>query len=270
MTFAEAMPRTAADRGRRGGDSYDDIEPALIELAALDTADPRFPELRATIVRRCLPLADHIARRFSGRGETYDDLYQIASVGVVLAVDRFDPARGSPFLSFAVPTVMGEVRRHFRDRTWALRVPRRIKETQQKIGPAIERLVHRLDRPPTATELALDLDLDLTEITQALIARNCYRTDSIDIPRTDDGPGTGAAAENLGYEDTHYELTENALAIAPLLAALPETEQRILHMRFFENLTQAEIGQRCGVSQMQISRILSRTLDALREQALAD
>ncbi|GAJ83901.1 RNA polymerase sigma factor SigF [Nocardia brasiliensis NBRC 14402] len=267
---AFSATRKTADR-RRGADSYDDIEPALLELSDLDRDDPDYPELRATVVRRCLPLADHIARRFSGRGETYDDLYQIASVGVVLAVDRFDPSRGSPFLAFAVPTIMGEVRRHFRDHTWAVRVPRRVKETQQRIGPAVELLSHRLGRPPTAMELAIELDLDLTEVTQALIATNCYRTDSLD-PAADTGSDTGAAAfaENLGDEDGNYELTENALAVAPLLAALPEAERRILHMRFFEGLTQAQIGQQCGVSQMQISRILSRTLNALRAEALAD
>ncbi|KIA64290.1 SigB/SigF/SigG family RNA polymerase sigma factor [Nocardia vulneris] len=267
---AFSATRKTADR-RHGADSYDDIEPALLELSDLDSDDPGHPELRATIVRRCLPLADHIARRFSGRGETYDDLYQIASVGVVLAVDRLDPSRGSPFLAFAVPTIMGEVRRHFRDHTWAVRVPRRVKETQQRIGPTVELLSHRFGRPPTAMELAIELDLDLTEVTQALIATNCYRTDSLD-PAADAGSDTGAAAfaENLGGDDGNYELTENALAVAPLLAALPEAERRILHMRFFEGLTQAQIGQQCGVSQMQISRILSRTLDALRTEALAD
>lgn len=147
------------DTPRRGGDSYDNIEPWLEKLTALEKTDPHRAVLREEVMRRCLPLAEHIARKFSGRGESFDDVLQIARVGLVLAVDRFDVSRGTPFLAFAVPTIMGEVRRHFRDNTWSLRVPRRVKEIQLRVGPATESLSHRLGRMPTAREIAAELDV---------------------------------------------------------------------------------------------------------------
>ncbi|BDT96885.1 RNA polymerase sigma factor [Nocardia sputorum] len=273
MSLATANRRTATPRRtRRGTDSYDGIEPLLEKLAAMDENDPERPRLREAIMRRCLPLAEHIARRFVGRGENYDDLYQIGAVGLVLAVDRFDPARGPSFLSFAVPTIMGEVRRHFRDHSWAVRVPRRIKEIQLTIGPAVERLSQRLERMPTALEIAVELDIDLTEVTQALLAGNAYSTNSIDAVIEDDDSGGASVrvAETFGEEDPSYDLTDEALAVAPLLAELPERERLVLRMRFFEGRTQAQIAAVLGVSQMHISRVLSRTLTDLRERALRD
>ncbi|MBF6203097.1 MULTISPECIES: RNA polymerase sigma factor SigF [Nocardia] len=270
MALATAHRTATPRRTRRGTDSYDGIEPWLEKLSAMDDSDPGRPQLREAIVRRCLPLAEHIARRFVGRGENYEDLYQIASVGLVLAVDRFDPARGPSFLSFAVPTIMGEVRRHFRDHSWAVRVPRRIKEIQLSIGPAVEKLSQRLQRMPTALEIAVELNIDLLEVTQALLAGNAYSTNSIDAVIEDDDTGSAPIAETFGAEDPSYELTEEALAVAPLLAELPEREQRVLRMRFFEGRTQAQIAAVLGVSQMHISRVLSRTLADLRERALRD
>ncbi|WP_280492212.1 RNA polymerase sigma factor SigF [Nocardia asiatica] len=273
MALTTTNPRTAVPRRpRRGTDSYDGIEPWLAKLCAMDDDDPERPRLRETIVRRCLPLAEHIARRFVGRGENYDDLYQIAAVGLVLAVDRFDPARGPSFLSFAVPTIMGEVRRHFRDHGWALRVPRRTKEIQLTIGPAVERLCQRLERMPTALEIAVELNVDLLEVTQALLAGNAYSTNSIDaVVEDDDTGGTSVrVAETFGEEDPSYELTDEALAVAPLLAELPQRERQVLHMRFFEGRTQAQIAEVLGVSQMHISRVLSRTIADLRERAMRD
>ncbi|MBF6209771.1 SigB/SigF/SigG family RNA polymerase sigma factor [Nocardia puris] len=264
----------AEHRPKAGRDSYDDIEPWLAKLAALEHDDPARATLREDIVRRCLPLADHIARRFTGRGEHYDDLHQIASVGLVLAVDRFDPDRGCSFLAFAIPTIMGEVRRHFRDHTWAVRVPRRVKELQLTIGPTVEALSQRLGRTPSAYEIAIELDVDFAEVTQALLAGNAYRTNSLDTVPQDDDAGASTPASRvmaaLGTEDAHYELTEDALAVLPLLDELPERERHILYARFFRNRTQSQIAEELGVSQMQISRILSRTLTALRDRALRD
>ncbi|UGT61595.1 SigB/SigF/SigG family RNA polymerase sigma factor [Nocardia asteroides] len=263
---------TTARRSNRGSDSYDGIEPLLERLAAMDAGDPARPGLREEVMRRCLPLADHIARRFTGRGETYDDLHQSASLGLVLAVDRYDPARGTSFVAFAVPTVMGEVRRHFRDRTWAVRVPRRVKETQLAIGPAVEKLCQRNGRMPTAIEIAVALNLDLVEVTQALLAGNAYRTNSLDAAAEDEeGGGLGMQiSERLGETDPAYGICDDALAVAPLLRELNERDRLVLRLRFFENYTQSQIAAELGVSQMHISRILSRTLAKLRERALRD
>ncbi|WP_405161961.1 RNA polymerase sigma factor SigF [Nocardia sp. NBC_01499] len=255
-------------RTQSRGDSYDNIEPWFEKMAALAAGDPHRNELREEVMRLCLPLAEHIARKFAGRGEAFDDLQQIARLGLVLAVDRFDVSRGSSFLSFAVPTIMGEVRRHFRDHTWAVRVPRRLKEIQQLIGPATETLSNRLGRVPTAREIAAELELEVGEVTQALIARNGYQANSIEAVTRDDGENAPlAVAAGLGAEEPCYQLLEQSMTIRPLIAALPERERGVLIMRFFESLTQAQIAERLGVSQMQVSRILSKTLNTLREQA---
>ncbi|MEV0358131.1 SigB/SigF/SigG family RNA polymerase sigma factor [Nocardia sp. NPDC050697] len=268
------MSRPAAHpRPRRpGADSYDDIEPAFTELAALDPGAPARERMREDIICRCLPLGEHIASRFSGRGEPTEDLRQVASLGVVLAVDRFDVTQGTPFVAFAVPTIMGEVRRHFRDRTWAVQVPRPVKELQQRLAPAIETLLHRNGRMPTARELAAELDADLHEITQAMLARNGYHSDSLDALHTDSDGETSdiSAAVTLGANEPCYDLLENAIAVRPLIAALPERDRNILIWRFFDGLTQRQIADRVGCSQMHVSRILTRVLNQLREQALAE
>ncbi|MET9490830.1 RNA polymerase sigma factor SigF [Nocardia sp. NPDC006630] len=264
-TFQPGEPRQT----RSNGDSYDNIEPWFEKLAALPAADPNRDSVREHIIELCLPLAAHIARRYDGRGEAYDDLHQIACVGLVQAVDRFDASRGSTFLSFAIPTIMGEVRRHFRDRTWALRVPRRAKELQQQLGPVTEVLAHRLGRFPTAREIAAELDVDVTEVTQAMVARNAYQAGSLDTPRT--GSNDSALrpiAETLGTVEPCYRLLEDSMSVRPLLAALPPADRQLLVWRFFENLTQSQIAERLGVSQMQVSRKLARVLSVLREQAL--
>ncbi|WP_107654962.1 RNA polymerase sigma factor SigF [Nocardia suismassiliense] len=258
----------APRRTQSRGDSYDNIEPWFEKMATLDADDPHRNELREEVMRLCLPLAEHIARKFAGRGESFDDLQQIASLGLILAVDRFDVTRGSSFLSFAVPTIMGEVRRHFRDHTWAVRVPRRLKEIQQLLGPTTETLSNRLGRVPTAREIAAELDLDVGEVTQALIAKNGYQTNSIDAVTRDDGEATPMPlAAGLGAEEPCYQLLEQSMTVRPLIAALPERERRVLIMRFFESMTQAQIAEQLGVSQMQVSRILSKTLNTLRAQA---
>ncbi|MGV9411557.1 RNA polymerase sigma factor SigF [Nocardia sp. NPDC003693] len=267
----EAPPPETPPHRRARADSYDDIEPYFAEWAALAPEDPRRPILREDLIRRCLPLAEHIARRFAGRGESFDDLLQIARVGLLHAVDRFDPEYGSSFLAFAVPTVMGEVRRHFRDYTWSVRVPRRLKEIQQSIGPATEALAHRLGRMPRAGELAAELGVDQIEVTQALIAANSYRTSSIDsaLDSETENPAL-SLLDALGAEEPDYTLVENFIAVKPLIEALPESERQLLVLRFFENRTQSEIAAHLGVSQMQISRMLTRVLGRLREQALRD
>ncbi|MEU0869747.1 RNA polymerase sigma factor SigF [Nocardia brasiliensis] len=260
----------AGSAGARG-DSYDDIEPLFEKIAALAEDDPRREPLRAELIERCLPLAEHIARKFAGRGENFDDLLQVARLGLVQAADRFDVERGSSFLSFAVPTIMGEVRRHFRDYTWSVRVPRRTKEIQLTIGVTVEALSQRLGRMPRAREIAAELELDVVEVTQALIAGNAYQSASIDAVAGDDIDNAPLPLlESLGAEEPSYHLVEDYLAVRPLIEELPERERRVLIMRFFESKTQSEIADVLGVSQMHVSRILSKTLQQLRDDALRD
>ncbi|MBH0777892.1 SigB/SigF/SigG family RNA polymerase sigma factor [Nocardia bovistercoris] len=267
-TIGAASVRGKADTRRRGRDSYEGIETELREFALMPPGTAEWRAARERMVRRCLPLADHIARRFTGRGENYDDLHQVASLGLVLAIDRFDPQRGDSFLAYAVPTIMGEVRRHFRDHTWSVRVPRRVKEIQLTIGPAVEDLAQRLGRMPTAIEIALELNLDLSEVTQALLAGNAYRTDSMDA-RADDDDASGAApvSEIYGEDDPEYELTVQTMVASPLLDDLADSDKRVLYLRFFRDESQSQIAAKLGVSQMHISRTLTRILRDLRAAA---
>ncbi|MFE6862226.1 SigB/SigF/SigG family RNA polymerase sigma factor [Nocardia sp. NPDC057668] len=265
---AVSIGHTRSARGR--GDSYDNLEPLLRELADLTAGSPEHAALRQSVIEKALPLGEHIAQRYSGRGVEYEDLAQIAACGVILAVDRFDPTVGASFLGFAIPTVMGEVKRYFRDSTWAVRVPRRIKELRQQLSVAIPELAQRLDRDPTARELAEHLDTDLTEVTQALIANNAYTTQSLDArSQSDDGDATPMIAPaRLSVVEEGYALMEDSITIGPLLGTLSEREQRILRMRFGQEMSQAEIAKVLGVSQMQVSRLLAQTLKKLRDQAV--
>ncbi|MFI7003332.1 RNA polymerase sigma factor SigF [Nocardia sp. NPDC050175] len=269
MTETSTLTRARAPRTYRSSDDYTQLEPLFAELATLEPNDPHRITLRADLITRCLPLAEHIARKYAGRGENFDDLLQTARVGMVAAVDRYDPNYGASFVAFAVPTIMGEVRRHFRDYTWAVRVPRRLKDIQLSIGPAIDVLFQRLGRMPKAGEIATELGVDVVDVTQAMIAHNGYQTSSLDAPTDSDGPGA-SLLDALGVEMPDYRTIEDVLAVRPLIAALPEREREVLFMRFFEAKRQTQIAEQLGISQMHVSRILSRTLDALREKALRD
>ncbi|MFF2555232.1 SigB/SigF/SigG family RNA polymerase sigma factor [Nocardia sp. NPDC058058] len=260
---------TAQPPRRREHNSYNGIETALLELATLIERSGEYARLREEILKRCLPLADHIARRFTGRGEFYDDLFQVASLGLIASVDRYDPHRGTPFLGFAVPTIMGEVRRHFRDHGWAVRVPRRTQEIQQRLAAAIEAFSHRHARMPTALDIAVELGVDLLEVTQAMLAANAYRSDSLDTSSYEsDGEVPPNVAAGLGDTDPGFQFVEDAITVAPLLEDLDSRERAVLHLRFYRGLTQVQIADHLGVSQMQVSRVLSKTLTELRERAL--
>ncbi|MFB8282347.1 sigma-70 family RNA polymerase sigma factor [Nocardia colli] len=196
MTETSTLTRARAPRTYRGTDDYTTLEPHFARLATLAADDPRRPGLRTELITRSLPLAEHIARKYAGRGENFDDLLQIARVGMVAAVDRYDPHYGASFVAFAVPTIMGEVRRHFRDYTWAVRVPRRLKDIQLSIGPAIDVLFQRLGRMPRAGEIATELGVDIVDVTQAMIAHNGYQTSSIDAPSENEGAGSSLLARS--------------------------------------------------------------------------
>ncbi len=228
------------------------------ELAELTEDTAPFQRQRDRIVERCLPLADHVARCFDGRGEPRDDLVQVARVGLVNAVIRFDVNAGSDFVSFAVPTIMGEVRRHFRDNSWSVKVPRRLEELHLRLGTATAELSQRLGRAPTATELAQEFDMDRDEVVEALVAGSSYDTLSID--------GGGGGDDTLGDVDLALDQIENRESLRPLLESLSERERTVLVLRFFENMTQTQIAERVGVSQMHVSRLLARALGRLRDQ----
>jgi RNA polymerase sigma-B factor len=238
---------------------YADVPDMFRELATVKTDSPEFQRQRDKIVERCLPLADHIARRFEGRGEPRDDLVQVARVGLVNAVVRFDVETGSDFVSFAVPTIMGEVRRHFRDNSWSVKV-------HLRLGTATADLSQRLGRAPTASELAGELDMDRTEIVEGLVAGSSYNTLSIDSGGGSADDDARAIADTLGDVDTGLERIENREALRPLLDALPERERTVLVLRFFESMTQTQIAERVGISQMHVSRLLAKSLARLRDQ----
>ena len=219
---------------------------------------------REQLLERYLPLAQHLARRYRGRAER-DDLEQVASLGLLKALDRFDPDRGIAFSSFAVPTVLGELKRYFRDRGWAVRVPRELQELKLRLDGLTQELTGELGRSPTATELADRAGDSVEHVLEALAARTAHFPDSLHQPLTEDG---GEAIEFLpDPAEPGYEHVENAAVVDGLLGTLPERERLILHLRFDHDLTQAEIGRRLGLSQMHVSRLLRRAIETLQATA---
>jgi RNA polymerase sigma-B factor len=220
---------------------------------------------REALVRRYLPLANRLARRYLRSSEPFEDLQQVASLGLLKALDRFDPTRGRPFQSFAVPTMLGEIRRYFRDSGWSVHVPRGVQERALQVRDAQEAFANEHGRAPTVNQLAVYLELGAEEVIDALIAIQGYKTLSLDAPRQgeDDDAAIGYG-NSVGDEDERYELVELDATVTAVLDHIPPRERRILHMRFVEDLTQTEIAARMGISQMQVSRLLRRSLEELR------
>jgi RNA polymerase sigma-B factor len=262
---------TAATGGRaESRDGYAHLAPVFAERAALPPGHPRRDRLRAELIDAHLPLARNIARRYAHRGESAEDLEQVASIGLVLAVDRFDPDRGTDFLSFAVPTISGEVLRYFRDRARTIRMPRRLRTLQSALYEAAGELAQRHGRAARPSEIAAHLDVAVEIVLEALAAQAAVHTSSLDEPATDGDGGRLRFGAALTQVEEDFDLVEQRETVAPLLAALPERERRILLLRFFGGLTQTEIGMEIGISQMHVSRLLSRTLHDLRRQLAAD
>ena len=234
----------------------------ITEFAHTPADDPARAARRTRAIEAWLPLAQHLARRYHGRGEPLGDLTQVAMVGLIKAVDRFEPDRGVEFSGFAVPTIVGEIKRHFRDRTWFIRVPRRLQELRLEISAANNELTHTLGRPPTAADVAAHLGITEEEVLEGLEGARAYAPTSLSTPAGEDG--AGELGDTFGSEDKGYELAELRVALGPALAALDQREQRILSMRFYGNLTQAEIATHIGVSQMHVSRLLTKALAKLR------
>lgn len=258
VTRMSVRPLAAEPLGRRAGGE---------ELLALyhRTGDAR---VRDRAIEQYLPLARRLAARYHRRQEPFEDLVQVASLGLVKAVERYDPSRGTRFTSYAVPTISGELRRHFRGTAWNLHVPRGVQENALSVRDAAGRLAHRLGRAPRISELEAETGLDAEAISEALHARAVQTTASLD--QTVGGSpeeGDATLGELLGTEDDGFELAECHADVAPLLRRLPPREREVLFLRFARDMTQSEIAERIGCSQMQISRILRRTIAQLGEQA---
>jgi RNA polymerase sigma-B factor len=246
-----------------------DAQVLFTEFVALPEGSPRRQSVRDELVTMHLPLARHLARRFNNRGEPLEDLVQVATVGLINSVDRFNPERGVEFLSYAVPTIVGEIKRHFRDHGWAVRVPRRLKELHLSLNAAVAELSQRNRRAPTATELAEYLQISREEVLEGLEAANAYRTSSLDNPVGSD-ENMPTLASTLGDEDKELEGVEFRESLQPLLKQVAPRERRILILRFFGNMTQSQIAEQLGISQMHVSRLLAQTLAQLREKLLVD
>lgn len=220
---------------------------------------------REELVDRFLPLARKLARRYAGAREPFDDLVQVASLGLVKAIDRFDVTRGTAFSSFAVPTILGELKRYFRDLGWSVHVPRGAQEQALKVEEAEQLLTSKTGRPPSVDELAVYLELSVEEVLDALETSGAHHSTSLDAPREDVEGDTGTLADALGEDDERYELVDASVTISRAARELSARERRVLLLRFVDDLTQTQIADRIGVSQMQVSRILRRALARLRE-----
>jgi len=237
-------------------------------MARMPVDDPRRPALRDRVIEAWLPLARHLAARYNGRGEPADDLLQTAVVGLIKAVDRYDADRGVEFTGFAIPTILGEVKRHFRDRTWSVRVPRRTQELRMAITDANNTLVHTLGRSATVADIAAHLKITEEEVLEGLEGARAYSATSLSTPvAADESMSLG---DTLGEDDHEYELTELRMVLGVAMAHLDEREQTILSLRFYGNMTQSDIAARIGVSQMHVSRLITRALAKLHTELTAD
>ncbi|WP_196279353.1 SigB/SigF/SigG family RNA polymerase sigma factor [Catellatospora vulcania] len=255
----------AADLGTPG-----ETDPLLVSLHAMAVGDPARAGARDRAIEWYLPMAGYLARRFRNYGEPLDDITQAAVIGLIKAIDRYDAERGVPFVGFAFPTVLGEIRRHFRDTTWDIRVPRRIQELYREVAVVTEELTHELRRSPTTGLVAQRLGVSERDVGLARLAAHSYRLLSLDQPRSDgdwEGDGDGRLADLLGVRDPALAAVENRMVLRYRLSRLSERDRSIIVMRFDAELTQSQIAARLGVSQMHISRLLSRTLSQLRLMA---
>lgn len=247
---------------RRRDNEYDQFLPLFRRLADPATTDAERDELRQALLTGHLPLAEHIAQRYRDRGQPIDDLRQVARLGLIYAVDRFDPERGD-FVAYAVPTIMGEVRRYFRDFTWTVSVPRRLKELNRKIASAVNELVLEHGTSPRPAQIAAHLGLPIEDVYQGLQAGMAYHPDSLDLPSPRDD-GSDSMQAQLGDFDNRFEHVENRETLDEAMARLPRREAEIIRLRFFEELTQSQIAQRMGISQVHVSRLLAQSLAILR------
>jgi RNA polymerase sigma-B factor len=245
--------------------AFDNRERDELRRKFHEYAQSRDRILRDELVTAHMGLAEYLARRFTNRGEPLDDLVQVAALGLLKAVDRFDPERGLEFSTYATPTIVGELKRHFRDKGWAVRVPRRVQELHLRLGSVVGTLSQEKGRSPTIGEIAQAAAVSEEEVLEAIEAGHAYRFTSLDAPAS--GDEDGSLSSQLGSEDQALVDSEHRVTLSPLIAQFPPRERMILHLRFFEGLTQSEIAGRLGISQMHVSRLLARSLAHLRTQA---
>jgi RNA polymerase sigma-B factor len=226
----------------------------------------RDPAIREELVRRYLPFAKSLTQRYRGASESFDDLLQVASLGLVNAIDRFDPDRGVPFTAFASPTILGELKRHFRDRVWSVRVPRGLHDRMANVEKTIDALTKELQRAPSVGEVAESLDMDESDVLEVLEANHNRRPLSLDRPPGTEDNDEGPGAEWLGSEDERFELVEGKFAVDSALPSLDERERLVLRLRFVDDMTQSQIAERIGHSQMHVSRILRGALQRIRDR----
>jgi RNA polymerase sigma-B factor len=266
-TGPDTAPPTA---GERDGLDTRTLSRSLFHRFATLTPESRdYTYVRDTLIELNLPLVRYAAARFRSRNEPMEDIVQVGTIGLIKAIDRFDSERGVEFPTFAMPTIIGEIKRFFRDTSWSVRVPRRLQELRLSLTRTGDELAQRLDRSPTVAELATALGVSEEDVVEGLAVGNAYTASSLDTASTDED-GEGPLAERLGYEDAAMEGVEYRESLKPLLARLPARERRIIMLRFFGNMTQSQIGEEIGISQMHVSRLLTRTLATLREGLIAE
>ncbi|MGE6727501.1 RNA polymerase sigma factor SigF [Streptomyces niveus] len=241
----------------------------FVRLAELEEGTHEHQYVRNTLIELNLALVRYAATRFRNRSDQMEDIVQVGTIGLIKAIDRFELSREVEFATFAVPYIVGEIKRFFRDTSWAVHVPRRLQELRIDLAKATDELSQRLDRAPTTAELAEYLDLDENEIIEGVVASNGYTAGSIDMPSDDTAESSSPLSDRLGAPDAQLEAAENVQALKPLIDELDDREKWILQMRFGAEMTQSEIGQELGVSQMHVSRLLSRITGRLRDGLLA-
>ncbi|MEW2447204.1 RNA polymerase sigma factor SigF [Streptomyces parvulus] len=241
-------------------------------LSELEEGTHEYQYARNTLIEMNMSLVRFAAGRFRGRGDDMEDIVQTGMIGLIKAIDRFELSREVEFTSFALPYIVGEIKRFFRDTTWAVHVPRRLQELRVELAKAREELSSRLDREPSVAELATLMNIAESEVVEAQIASNGYNSSSLDAALTGDGPegGESVLADFIGVEEDGLRLVEDFHSLAPLMAELSDRERRIIHMRFVEEATQAEIGAELGCSQMHVSRLIKRIITRLREGMLGE
>ncbi len=262
-TAIEGLPRSPVRRGRRSRRTGA-LKTLFERLESLEEGTHAYSYVRNTLVELNLALVKFAASRFRSRSEPMEDIIQVGTVGLIKAIDRFELSRGVEFPTFAMPTIVGEIKRFFRDTSWSVRVPRRLQELRLDLAKAGDELAQQLDRAPTVGELAERLKISKDEVVEGMAASNAYTASSLDAqPEEDDSEG--ALADRIGYEDHGLEGIEYVESLKPLIAELPSRDRQILSLRFVANMTQSEIGDELGISQMHVSRLLSRTLVKLRK-----
>ncbi|GIE36643.1 hypothetical protein Ait01nite_096880 [Actinoplanes italicus] len=243
---------------------HGDPDELLAAMAALPVGHPDRAALRERAIETWLPMARRLAARYHGKGVPADDLVQTAAVGLIRAVDRFDPGFGVDFIGFAIPTILGELKRYFRDRAWMIRVPRRLQELRQEINLANEELTQSLRHPPTIVQIAAHLGITEEVVLEVIESARAYNAVSLSTPiRSQD---TDELADSLGGVDPAFAAAETRITVTPALAGLDERDRRILTLRFYGNLTQSTIAQEIGISQMHVSRLIARALNRLRRE----